>query len=385
MANRRQYSGNAPATVLQTTMTAVSPAAGGTINVSAGTGANYPDGSVGNFFIVIDRGLSTEEKLLISSRTNDTLTIGARGADNTTAASHTAGSAVLEHVVTKTDLDEANAHITVTSQDDHTQYLNVARHDVTARHGTSVLDTAALTALMIPTGTMWMTANAAAPSGWLLCDGSAVSRTGGNANLFAAIGTTYGAGDGSTTFNLPDMRGRVPVGVGTGTGGGASGTGLPTGGVALTARARGGWTGEETHALSVAELASHGHSHSHGGTGTDATATTPSADATGETGHNHGHNHQTTSNSDLPALVAVGGTTGLTGTSPALQGTSDSGHTVHTSSDSTGSTGHNHNHTHGAHSHSHGHTIATDATTAGSGTAHNTIQPQMCVNFMIKL
>lgn len=51
---------------------------------------------------------------------------------------------------------------------------------------------------------------AVAPSGWLFADGSAVSRTT-YASLFAAVGTTYGAGDGTTTFNLPDRRGRVSV------------------------------------------------------------------------------------------------------------------------------------------------------------------------------
>lgn len=55
------------------------------------------------------------------------------------------------------------------------------------------------------------TASAAARAGWLLCDGSAISRTT-YADLFAAISTTYGVGDGSTTFNLPDLRGRVGVG-----------------------------------------------------------------------------------------------------------------------------------------------------------------------------
>jgi microcystin-dependent protein len=55
----------------------------------------------------------------------------------------------------------------------------------------------------------------APPNGpWLLMDGSAVSRTT-YANLFALWGTTYGVGDGSTTFNLKDMRGRMPVGIGT--------------------------------------------------------------------------------------------------------------------------------------------------------------------------
>jgi microcystin-dependent protein len=56
----------------------------------------------------------------------------------------------------------------------------------------------------------------AAPTGWLLCSGSAVSRST-YADLFAAIGTTHGAGDGSTTFNLPNPAGRSIVGAGTGT------------------------------------------------------------------------------------------------------------------------------------------------------------------------
>lgn len=67
----------------------------------------------------------------------------------------------------------------------------------------------------VPTGTVVPYAGSGAPADeWLLCDGSAVSRTD-YARLFAVIGTTFGAGDGSTTFNLPDMRGRMPVGVGS--------------------------------------------------------------------------------------------------------------------------------------------------------------------------
>lgn len=64
---------------------------------------------------------------------------------------------------------------------------------------------------IVPPGMIAPYAGKTAPEGWLLCDGSAVSRTT-YANLYAAIGTTYGAGNGSTTFTLPDLRGRVPAG-----------------------------------------------------------------------------------------------------------------------------------------------------------------------------
>ena len=79
-------------------------------------------------------------------------------------------------------------------------------------------------------GVIQMFAGSTPPAGWLLCDGSAVSRTD-YATLFAAIGTTWGVGDGSTTFNLPDLRGRAPIGAGAGSG--------------LTARTLGGKLGSE--------------------------------------------------------------------------------------------------------------------------------------------
>lgn len=62
-----------------------------------------------------------------------------------------------------------------------------------------------------PVGVISLFSGTTAPNGWLICDGSAVSRTT-YANLFSVIGTTYGTGDGSTTFNIPDLQGRVPVG-----------------------------------------------------------------------------------------------------------------------------------------------------------------------------
>ncbi len=102
----------------------------------------------------------------------------------------------------------------------------------------------ALLALAMPTGAILPFGGSTIPTGFLECDGSAVSRYT-YATLFAAIGTTWGAGDGSTTFNLPDLRGRSPLGAGTGSG--------------LTARTLGGTGGAETVALATSELPSHNH------------------------------------------------------------------------------------------------------------------------------
>ena len=85
-----------------------------------------------------------------------------------------------------------------------------------------------------PAGVIIPFAGTSVPTGYLLCNGAAVSRTD-YANLFAAIGTLYGAGDGSTTFNLPDARDRVLQGAsGTHSAGSYIAAGLPniTGGIA---------------------------------------------------------------------------------------------------------------------------------------------------------
>jgi hypothetical protein len=76
----------------------------------------------------------------------------------------------------------------------------------------------------IPVGAMMPYGGASAPIGWLLCQGQAVSRTT-YASLFAVLGTAYGAGDGSTTFNLPNLQQRFPLGKG------ASGTASTLGAV----------------------------------------------------------------------------------------------------------------------------------------------------------
>lgn len=86
-------------------------------------------------------------------------------------------------------------------------------------------------------------AGTTAPSGWLLCDGSTVSRAD-YPDLFETIGTTFGAGDGSTTFALPDMRGRVPVGQDAGQ---------------TEFDMMGEKGGAKTHTLTVDQIPSHNH------------------------------------------------------------------------------------------------------------------------------
>lgn len=80
-----------------------------------------------------------------------------------------------------------------------------------------------LSSNLLPAGAVMPFAMNSAPSGWLAADGSAVSRTA-YAALFAAIGTTYGAGDGNSTFTLPDLRGYFVRGSGTNSDGVAAGT-----------------------------------------------------------------------------------------------------------------------------------------------------------------
>lgn len=90
-------------------------------------------------------------------------------------------------------------------------------------------------------------AGSTAPDGWLICDGSAIDRAC-YASLFAVIGETFGPGDGTTTFNLPDLGGRIPIGVGQ-----------QTGATDFALAAHGG---EETHQLTTSEMPAHSHADS---------------------------------------------------------------------------------------------------------------------------
>lgn len=109
-----------------------------------------------------------------------------------------------------------------------------------------------------PVGTVNSFAGSTAPTGWLLCYGQAISRKDYK-DLFAIIGTTYGVGDSSTTFNLPDCRGRVAAGKDNMGGSSANRLTAPATTGSIDGDVLGQTGGEEAHAQTLAEMAVHNH------------------------------------------------------------------------------------------------------------------------------
>jgi microcystin-dependent protein len=148
---------------------------------------------------------------------------------------------------------------------------------VTFSTGWLDLATASGATAVLPPGAITAFGGGAAPDGWLLCDGAAVSRTVYSL-LFTAIGTTYGAGDGTSTFNVPNLKGKVMAGYDS---------------AEAEFNALGKAAGEKTHTLTASEMPSHGHGvndpgHSHSYTNPGNNLGTGSEG--GVSGPNHGDN-----------------------------------------------------------------------------------------------
>jgi len=163
-----------------------------------------------------------------------------------------------------------------------------------------------------------------APAGYLLCNGGAVSRST-YAELFAVTGTTYGAGDGSTTFNVPQLQGKMPQGFDGNTYNLAGTGGANTVTVSLTNNQAVTVTGNiDNTSLTTAQLASHGHtttanafSNQTGNTGHQAQNAAPyspngnqnnPSGSVGNTGSGTGHNHSHTLSGTLTGTVTGSGT-----------------------------------------------------------------------------
>lgn len=193
--------------------------------------------------------------------------------------------------------------------------------------------------------------NNSGATNWFKCDGRAISRTL-NAYTFAYLGTIFGPGDGSTTFNIPDLRGRSLVAISPG-----SLSGRPS------VRAIGQAYGSEDVTLSTAQMPSHSHSLTGAVTGA---AGAHSHAVTGTTSTDGAHTHT----SDAAALL-------LLGSGPKVaQGPNNAGAAVATSSA-------------GAHSHTvsgmatavgdHTHTVSATIGATGGATAVPTLPPMLCV------
>ena len=178
-----------------------------------------------------------------------------------------------------------------------------------------------------PVGSIMIWAGSTAPSGWLLCDGTAYS-TATYSALYAVIGTTYGSGSG--TFLVPNLKGRIPVGLNS---------------ADASFDTRGETGGEKTHTISTAELPAHNH-----GVGTLATTSDGS----------HSHPYTAPNNSPTSTKVKNDGCSDCIPITPR------------TTSGTTSSAG------------SHTHTISGSTANTGSGTAMNVLQPYIVLYYIIK-
>ena len=200
---------------------------------------------------------------------------------------------------------------------------------------------------------------------WLPCNGASYSRTLYD-DLFDVIGTNFGVGNGSTTFNVPDFRGRAPLGTGTGTGGAAEDTdggAVPAGGSALTARELGEWGGRETFSIASANLPTHTHTQQGNTTAETADLTHSITDPGHQHTNSNGNGGGTVANNHFYLVLTSNGSAAPTGTQASTTGISVATHPDHV------------------------HTMTGETANGGFAntamTSHERAMPFLCVNYII--
>lgn len=218
-----------------------------------------------------------------------------------------------------------------------------------------------------------------APPRTLFCFGQAISRTT-YALLFAVISTQWGVGDGVTTFNLPDCRGRVIAGQDDMGGVSANRlTGLSGGVNGDTFAAVGGF---ETHTLIIAELAAHVHTmaHTHTVSGTSGVNSADHTHTFADTSGTGSANHQHVTQGNIGAGAVVGFTRSTGDGAGDLSDSSTGAAHTHAISGTTSINSVDHTHTFSATS---GASSAANTGSVGSDGAHNNVQPTMIMNKVI--
>lgn len=246
--------------------------------------------------------------------------------------------------------------------------------------------------ILVPTGAIIPYAGSTAPAGWLLCNTATPVSRSTYAALFAVIGTTYGAGNGSTTFNLPFLSGRAPIGAGTGSG--------------LTARSLADTGGDESVTLTGAQSGTSAHGHANtiaastGNASADHSHTTsvdPPSTSSGTVSSDHAHYTGAHGHSYLVGNLAQAGTN--RSIVSASGGSVGGGAIYNADAGWSGGISANHSHatdigafnaTSGGQSVTHTHSVTvsgsvTDSTEANATAAHTNMQPFLALNYIIKI